>query len=239
MKKLLIVVSILILPILVFGMEYHDSSVNLTINVDNYMVFTRDNLKDNNDLKELEITEEQMMDIMNKNSIYFDIIPDDLSHEILIIVPEEKGLFNNLSNAPDSFLDEVGEKLAKAVGLDKSVVYKNKYTFLIREYRDNQKGYNIINYYTVVNGRGYNFQLQKQDEITDTERNVLKKMIDSVDIKILDEYKDESKETMKAITSDGKKSFDWQKVIRKTIIGAIVGGLTGLLMGFINKKIKH
>ena len=238
MKKL-IIISILILPILVFGMEYHDSSVNLTINVDNYMVFTRDNLKDNNDLKELEITEEQMMDIMNKNSIYFDIIPDDLSHEILIIVPEEKGVFNNLSNAPDSFLDEVGEKLAKAVGLDKSVVYKNKYTFLIREYRDNQKGYNIINYYTVVNGRGYNFQLQKQDEITDTERNVLKKMIDSVDIKILDEYKDESKETMKAITSDGKKSFDWQKVIRKTIIGAIVGGLTGLLMGFINKKIKH
>lgn len=236
--KRLIMILIIIFPIFVFGMEYQDSSINLTINVDNYLVFTRNNIKDNANLKEFGITEEYMQDNMSKNSIYFDIVPDDFSHEILIIIPEEKDMINNLSNVPESFLNELGEKLAKEVGLDKSEVYKNKYTYLVREYSDNIKGYNIINYCTIVNGRGYNFQLQKKDEITQEEKDTLKKIIDSADIKILDEYKDESEDVMKAMTGD-KKGFDWKKVITRTIIGGVIGGIGGLILGFINKKIKH
>ena len=238
MKKLMML-TILLLPIFVFGMEYHDSSINLTMNVDNYMVFTRENLKNNTDLDKLKITEEQMMEIMNKNSIYFDIIPEDLSHEILVVIISEKNmLFNNLANASDSFLNELGNELAKRVGLDKSDIYKNEYAYIIRDYYDSKSGYNIINYYTVVNAKGYNFQLQKKERITDDEKNNFKKMIDSVDIEVLDEYKNESEEVKKALNNDNKSGFDWKNILIKSLIGALIGGLGGFLLNFINKKIK-
>jgi len=236
MKKL-IIIFILLFPIFVFGVEYHDSNINLTIDVDNHMVFTRNNLKDNPNLEVLEATEEQMKNIMDQGSIYFDIIPKDLSYEILVIVPEEKILVNNLSNVPTSFINELGDELAKRVGIDKSEVYKNKYVYVVRDYYDSKSGYNIINYYTVVNAKGYNFQLQKGERITEEERNTFKKIIDSINIEILDEYKDEREEVKKAIESDGKNGLDWQNILIKGLIGGAVGGLIGLF-GFINKKRK-
>ena len=236
MKKILLLV-IMIFPIFVFGMEYSDSSVNLTVNVDNYMVFTRDNLKDNLGLDELGLTEEEMLDIMNKNELYFDIIPNDLSHEILVIVPNEKTLLNNLSNAPEKFLNEVGDELASSVGLDKSIVYKNKYVYLVRDYYDKNSGYNIINYYTVVNAQGYNFQLQKKGDILDEERNTLKRIVDSAEIKILDKYKDESVEVKEAISN--KSGINWKNVLIKAAVGGICGAIGGVIISLINKKRKQ
>jgi len=237
MKKIVIFMMILLFPVFTLATEYEVSDINIKIDVkSNYIVFTRDNLNNNPDLVKLNIPKEYMDELMKNNKIYYDIIKNDVSYEILVIVPDNKLKWNNLINANDELLNDIKDEFAKQTGAKVSSIYKTKYNFIVVDYYDENSKYYIVNYYTVVNARGYNFQLQKKTEITEEERLDLKEIVDSVEIDVLDEFKNETEEIQKGIDNYGKKNIDYKKYIYGAIIGASAGLISYIVGAFINKK---
>ena len=173
---------------------------------------------------------------MKKNNIYADILDSNVTYEILVVVPETKLGFNNLSNATDSMLEDLKKELVKKTGAPVSSIYKSDNNYIVIDYYDDNTKYYIVNYYTVVNAKGYNFQLQKKTEITDEERGELKKIVDNSKIKILDEYKKEEKETQKQIDNYGKKGINYKNIILGAIIGAVVGLISYVINLVVKKK---
>lgn len=238
MKKLLIFLLITLFPVIILAKDYKVNEMNITLSVnDDFIVLTRDNLDNNDDLSKLNISKEAMVELMNSNNIYYDIIKKDLSYEILVIVPNRGLSFNNLNNASDTILNDLKNELVKQTGAKVSRVYKTNHNYVVVDYYDSNSNYYIVNYYTVVNAKGYNFQLQKKSLITDQEKNELKQIVDSVKIDVLDEYKDESKENQDKIDNYGKNSgFDYMQIVYGALIGAAAGLISYIIILLIRKK---
>ncbi len=226
MKRIMVFWLVLLFPILTFAKEYNISDIDITINVDDsYIVLTRDNLDNNPNLEKLNITKEYMFNIMEKNNIYFDIIKSDSSYEVLGIVPKSTPLFSDLSKASDDELSNLKETIKKETGDNMPIIYKNDYAFVVVNYSD-KIGYNNINYYTVINNRGYNIQLQKKTKITEDDEEELRDIIDGVKFKIVDENKDEE-----------KRPFDYKIIVYGVIIGLMAGIITYVIGSkIIDKK---
>lgn len=218
---------------MIFAKEYEVEDINIKLDIkDDFIVLTRDNLENNEDLNNLNITKDTMQTMMTINNIYLDIIKKDISYEILVVVPKTVLGFNNLSNANDELLNSLKDELVKKTGAEISSVYKSNHNYILVDYFDDKTGYYIVNYYTVVNANGYNFQLQKKSVITESDKQELKEIVDSVSIKVLDEYKNEKTDTV------GKnKKFDYKTIIYGAIIGA-VAGLISYIIGTVIKKKK-
>ena len=230
MKKIFVFLSILLFPLFIFAKEYEVADINLKVDIpDSFMAFTRNNLDNNADLEKLSITKDYLKEVMDKSNIYLDIIKNDISYEILVVVPGTKLAFNNLSNATDTMLESLKEEIVKKTDAKIANVYKAKHNYILVDYYDEKTGYYIVNYYTVVNASGYNFQLQKKSIITEEEKNELKEIVDSVEIKVLDEYKDDE-------VKDTKKGFDFKNIIYGAIIGAASGLLYYVITIIIKKK---
>jgi hypothetical protein len=166
-----------------------------------------------------------MLNIMEKNNIYFDIIKSDSSYEVLGIVPKSTPLFSDLSKASDDELSNLKETIKKETGDNMPIIYKNDYAFVVVNYSD-KIGYNNINYYTVINNRGYNIQLQKKTKITEDDEEELRDIIDGVKFKIVDENKDEE-----------KRPFDYKIIVYGVIIGLMAGIITYVIGSkIIDKK---
>ena len=237
MKKVLLLLMILIIPIFTFAAEYQIDDINLKLNIDDdVIVFTRDNLDNNEDLAGLSLTKEQMLQILKNGNIYLDLVEKNLSWEFLVIVPDNSLSVNNLANLPDKLVRETGESLkTKFNAKDFKIYTTDKLKFVAVNYYDEKTKYYITNYYTVVNGHGYNFQMQKREEITDDEESFIKRIVDSADIEIMKGYEKESDEVQKQI--DGyNHPFNWKAIITDGIIGGVVGGVAALVALIVKKK---
>ena len=230
MKKIIVLLAIIIFPYFVFAKEIKVDDINLELDLnEDYIVLTRDNLEGNEDLSRLNIPEDYMKQTMKDNNIYLDIIKNDISYEILVVVPDITLTYYNLANATSSMLDELRNELVRKTGAEISSVYKGVHDFIMVDYYDKNTKYYIVNYYTVVNAKGYNIQLQKKSEITDEEKDELKEIVNSVSIKVIDNYKNE-----KSSNIENNNSFS----IKNIIIGAIVGAAVGLISYFVSINTK-
>ena len=186
MKKLMAFIAIFVFPFLVFAKEVEIKDINIKFNLnDDYIVLLRDNLDDNSDLKKLGISENYMKNVMQLKNIYADILSKNVTYEILVVVPDVTLTFYNLSDATDSMLDDLKDELIKKTGAEVASVYKGSHNYIVVDYFDENTDYYIVNYYTVVNAKGYNIQLQKKIAITDEEKEELKNIIDSIEIDII------------------------------------------------------
>lgn len=228
MKKILVIIAIFVFPFLVFAKEIEVKDINIKLNVnDNYIVLMRNNLDNNSDLKKLGISEDYMKDTMEKNNIYADILAKDISYEILIVVPNVTLAFNDLKDATDAMMNSLKDELVKKTGAEVSSIYKGKHNYVVVDYYDKNTDYYIVNYYTIVNAKGYNIQLQKKTEIDTTEKEELKKVVDTINI---DTVKSDNK------TNSNKSSFNVKNIIMGAIIGAVVGLISYIIGIFIKKK---
>lgn len=226
MKKILLFLCLFILPVIVNAKGYELDDINVRLEIgDDYYVFTRNNLEGNKELESLNVTKEYLGNLFLDNHIYMDILKKDLSSEMFLAMKDVKEI-NNLSNYEGKFIDKLGKELAKNVKASGFKVYNNQYKYILLEYPD--KGYNIINYYTVINQKGYTFIFQKQGDISSSEKEEFKKVVDSATFKILDEFKKEPKKKT--------SSFNYVKVLISSLAGAVIGGISGLIIYLNNKK---
>ena len=227
MRKIILCLLVVLLPVFVFAKEYklEDIDINkLNVNDEEYIVLTRDNLDNNSDLETLNITKDKYKEELIKDNIYFDIIKRDISYEIIVVVPDTITEFNNLKDIDNTKLENIKKEITNKVGTDKVSTYKNKYDYLVFEYVYKDTGIYIINYYTVINSRGYNIQLQKKTSITEEERNSLKKIVDSIDYKVVEE-----------VIYEDKPKFNYMNLV----YGAILGLMAGVITYYIGMTIKR
>ena len=231
MKKLMVFLFITLFPIFIFAKELEITDLNMNLNVnDNDIILSIDNLENNKDLEKLGISKETMENIMINNNIYLDIIKADASYEILVIVPQTNVSIVNLTKKDDAFIENLRKEVVEETGAEISSIYKNNYKFIMVDYYDKDTGYYAVNYYTVVNSKGYNFQLQKKSKITDSDKNDLKEIVDSVKFKVIEEKKEEIKEE--------KEEFNYMNLVYGAILGLMAGVIT-YYMGITIKRLKQ
>ena len=231
MKKLMGFLFITLFPIFIFAKELEITDLNMNLNVnDNDIILSIDKLENNKDLEKLGISKETMENIMIKNNIYLDIIKADASYEILVIVPQTNVSIGNLTKKDDVFIENLRQEVVGETGAEISSIYKNNYKFIMVDYYDKDTGYYAVNYYTVVNSKGYNFQLQKRSKITDSDKFDLKEIVDSVKFKVIEEKKEEIKEE--------KKEFNYMNLVYGAILGLMAGVIT-YYIGITIKRLKQ
>lgn len=223
LKKILL--FSLLLPLTVFAQSYDIKEVNTHITFpDDWYVFTKENIKDNQVLKEINITEDYMNDFFKSNSAYIDAMPQNFTLEF-VLRTKEVDKMNNLSNYTDEEVKEVATEFGKIVNSNNNDIYKTKYKYVESYYYDSTNKMYLASYYTVVNRLGYTFSVQKSEDFTNEEKLQIKEIINSISYDILPEYQDEEK------ISKGS-----QRILTYTIIGAIAGGFTAFIL---NKKKKN
>lgn len=214
MKRIMVFWLVLLLPILVIAKDYSSTDINMKFSVnDDYIVLSRDNLNNNEYLDKLNTTKDYIEDIMIENDIYFIITKIDTPFEIIVVVPEKEVSFINLSMASSAELDAIKKTIIKETGDKVPTVYKNDYSFIVADYNDGE--YYNMNYYTVINSRGYNIQLQKKDQITKDDENNLKEIVDTIKIKEVNNN-----------SNSNKKTFNYTTIIYAVILGIMAGVMT-------------
>lgn len=226
MKKIgyvFLLFMVMLFPVLVKAETYAvpETDVSITIDESQWYVFTRGNIKDNKELADLGISYDYMNNLFTSNNIYLDAALFDENEEknnlelFIRVVPltEEVG---NLHVYSESQIKEFGDGLLNSgkFNMTEYKIYGNKYKYIEFEYTD--LGYNIYQFYTVINGKGYNFTTQKVNPITEEDKTLIKGMIDTVTFKIDEHYE-------KAIGVDEAGSSIKESAIRGGIIGAIAG----------------
>ena len=192
MKKIVFsLLVLLVMPLMVSAVSVDVPSADMSLNIpDEWYVFTRENIENNPDLDELDLTYEFMNELMNENDMYVDAFDDEEEFIVSVVDVEDVG---NLNDYFDSEIEDLAVEIQSIAGADSYELYENDYKFIYLEYMD--AGYYIINYYTIIADRAYTFTIQKETEFTSAEKDSYKTIIDSVNF---DNYVgvDNSKETL-------------------------------------------
>ena len=172
MKKVLLVLVLLILPVIVNATSYKAEDLTIDIS-DDWMVFTRDNLENNENLAKLGVSEATLKAQMNTYGMYVDAIStfDSVNYvEMFIFVKDTKEETMNLHKYKDADALKVGEELYSNYKSTRLDLYKTKrLTYIVCEYTDKVNGNTLylIDYYTVINGKGYTIKVQSPGSFDD------------------------------------------------------------------------
>lgn len=218
----------LFLPVTTYAQTYRmsDTDMTITVNDDEWYVFTRDNIKDNPELAELGVSYEDMHSILYDNEAYMDAIlfyEDGGYIEFFVRKrPLDTGLVN-LSNYKDSEVATFAKEIAKNQNTDNYGVYENTYKFAKLEYFDTTYNYHVCEYITVVNKDNYTLTFQSETEFTEWEYEEIKRIVDSIQFDV---------------DTSLKEKTDSISLIPRVIGGGVAGGIAGLIIGLKNKKKK-
>ncbi len=264
MKKIsyaILLFLLMLFPLFVEAKTYQPSGTDLSISIDDYTwyVFTRDNIRNNPELKEIGLTYEEMNTNMKSNDLYLDAILFDENDnnetlELLIKLVDLDDEAGNLHTYSDKEINEIGKEMVKTFkamefDIDDFKVYKNKYKFL--EFEWQYDGYNFYYFFTTINGQGYGFTVQKINAITHSDKITIKNIIDSISFDI-DEYyetpfgsenESSSNESEQSLKSDNDSSSDKDKhffnfdneIIFNNIIDRVIIFIVLLLLIVIKK----
>lgn len=225
--KILVAIVLVIIVSPVMAKEYTISNTDIKIDMDDsvWYVFTRDNIKDNKQLKEFGITEEYMNSTMEKGDIYLDSIKFKENNAILELFVMKKPVekVKNMSKYSDKELTSVAKELATKEKTNDYKIHKTDYKYIYTKYNDSGK--EIIDYYTVINGYGYTIKLQTDTKFTTAEETELKNIVEKVSFNVDKSLKEPSK--------------GLSPILQDALIGAAVGGFAGAIVALINKKKKN
>ena len=233
MRKFLLFILTLFLfiPINVYADSYKLKDLEISIEDSSFDVFTRDNIKDNERLTEIGITYDYLNNFMIKNDVYLDAVKFNENNDDtieLFVVAKMVSNVSNMHTYSDNEIKELGEEVKKKVKADSyKIINVGKYKYIYLNYYDSTEKYYIDEYYTVMDGYGYTIMAQKRNKFTNDEMKDVKKVVDTTKYKEIARY-------------EKKKS---SSIGSRTLIGAIVGAVIGLIGGTIkvikNKKTKE
>ena len=240
MKKIiyiLFLITLIVFPKIIKAETYTISGTDVTITFSdpNWYVFTRDNLIGNEQLTSLGITYEYMNEIMKEGNIYLDAAlfhetdPNE-NIELFIRAIPLTDTVGNLHAYSEEEINSFGDSLLNSgkFNMTSYKIYGNKYKYIEFEYTD--LGYHVYQLYTVINGKGYNFSIQKINAITDSEKTLMKEIIDTIEFDINEFYE-------QPIGSESENTLK-NDLIKGAVIGGVVGGLIGIVSSFFKKKKK-
>ena len=215
MKKIIKLLTLLfiIMPIVGYAKTYEvDSTISIDFDNDWY-VFTRNNYKGNLELTELGLTEEQMLQIFEKNHIYVDAInKKDVDYKFyreFFVRRVEVLSYKDMKDYSEADLKEFGDAFVSQLPTDEYEVYKNAdNTYLKIHFVDQLEGKTLYmdEYVTVYNGFAYSFGLQTTDKVmTVSDEEFVKNTVDKLT------YNDGNKKQENPIEETKKETDDEKK----------------------------
>ncbi|MBR1717933.1 MAG: hypothetical protein IJ715_01525, partial [Bacilli bacterium] len=216
-------------PLTIYAKDFKIEDISIDLD-DSWYVFTKDNIKNNQDLKLLGVSEEYMNDVFDGTDYYLDAIKfnNDEIVELFIIIKDTSSLYDS-SDFTDEQIEELRSSYEKQISNSKTTIFTTDSTKYIKSiYKD--QDLNIVDYYAVINKKGYTFKIQKNEEFSEEELNELDKMIENIIVS--DKDNNVNEDDIQPLI-DNKKGGN--SVLTGTIIGAIIGGIIGLI-GYIIKK---
>ena len=138
---------------------------------------------------------------------------------------------DNLSNCSDKEVMELAKTMAEQQSADVYDIYKNDYKFTYLNYED--MGYNIIEYFTVMNGDCYTITVQKIADYTSSDKRNIKNMIDNISFDVDIPLKETS------AVEDNEESGFANEIVTSVINGGIIGGIIGiasLIIAIVHKR---
>lgn len=243
MKRIISILSVILVvclafPLTTYAKTYTMSDTDISISVDDssWYVFTRDNLQNNSELKELGIESNVMRDILENNMAYMDafVFYEDGDYiELLIRKTKIENSFTNLSNYSYEEVLELAELLGERQNTKNYSVYENQYKFVKLEYFDSTYDYYICEFLTMVNKDNYTLTFQSPSAFTNSERDEIQNIVDSVKFDI-----DSSMEELIPTASEAQSVPSvFEQAVETGITGAISGGLLAI-MALLFRKIK-
>lgn len=196
MKRFLLLVfaCVLVLPISVFGAPYEIKDQNVTIELDdNWVVFTRENISGNTKLAEMNISEDYMKNLLESNDAYMDAIYQEKALELFLRIKDAD--VDSIANYNEKQLNAVKDNFIKEAKASEGSVIKNDYNYIYTKYLSGD--YRILSYYTVVNGKGYTFTIQKLSDLTEEDKNIGDQIVSNIKFKVNEESKKSSDSKLK------------------------------------------
>lgn len=231
-KNLIVMLFMFMFPLYVDAEAFSLNEIDLSISFnDKDVVFTRDNLNGNSNLKGLKLKEEEINNMFYDNYVYIDAFINDNNLEfVLQVFDDPDSPINNLSNYDDVFVKNSMDIYHFESELEDVSVYKNNYKYVYGTQKSEQ--YNMIFYYTIVNRKSYIFCVRKDEDITAREKEEFKEIVDTVTFDIKPEYKDEIEDETDLEQNQSKKYFN------SAVLGGIIGIISYLIIWLLLKKCK-
>lgn len=167
---------LLVMPLVAYAQNVDIKSANLDLELpDSWYVFTRDNLNNNPDLEELELTEEDIMDYFLEYDLYANAFDDNYDFYIYMSTTQDIG---NLDDYYNFEVDDLATELMNMYGADSYEIYDNDYKFVRMDYVSDE--YYILDYYTIIDDKSYIFSIQKLTEITNDDKVMMNDIVDAI-----------------------------------------------------------
>ncbi len=178
LKKFMFVFFVsLFMPLVVQAVSVDVPSADISLDMPDYWyVFTRDNIEGNAELEELGLTIDFMNELFLENDIYIDGFDENMEMLLYVVSVDDVG---NLPDYYDFEIEDFGEELQGIVGASDYEIVNNDYKYVSVAYED--QGYEIVEYYTIIDNLGYTFSFQKEGaDFSNTEQETISNIIDSV-----------------------------------------------------------
>lgn len=229
---LTLICTLMLLPIAAWAETYNLDGTDLTIELDEsrWYVFTRDNLENNPDLADLEISESAMYDHLCSIDAYMDAIWVNSKGRFVelfilkISLSEDDPV--NMSHYSDKELEEAAEEIADEHEALEYSIYENDYKFLKIDSFDEDADYYIYQFITVVNQEAYTLTFQSETPFSNSQREECDRIVDSIYFDV-----DTSMKEPRA------KSSGWSNVLEHGMVGLIVG-IASVIIGAATSKKK-
>ena len=178
LKKFMFVFFVsLFMPLVGQAVSVDVPSADMSLDMPDYWyVFTRDNIEGNAELEELGLTIDFMNELFLENDIYIDGFDENMEMLLYVVSVDDVG---NLPDYYDFEIEDFGEELQGIVGASDYEIVNNDYKYVSVAYED--QGYEIVEYYTIIDNLGYTFSFQKEGaDFSNTEQETISNIIDSV-----------------------------------------------------------
>lgn len=178
LKKFMFVFFVsLFMPLVGQAVSVDVPSADMSLDMPDYWyVFTRDNIEGNAELDELGLTIDFMNELFLENDIYIDGFDENMEMLLYVVSVDDVG---NLPDYYDFEIEDFGEELQGIVGASDYEIVNNDYKYVSVAYED--QGYEIVEYYTIIDNLGYTFSFQKEGaDFSNTEQETISNIIDSV-----------------------------------------------------------
>lgn len=209
------------------GKTYTISGTDIFVDIDDsiWYVFTRDNIENNPELDELGITTAYMQELFEENWLYLDATVFLDEGDYIELFVRKKSILTKFANLSECDSEEV-EEFAERLQMDYRV-YDSGYTFILVDYTDTvslEHAMYLCEFYTVVNKESYILTFQSPTPFSEDEYEHIYSIVDSVRFTLKD--------------TDEGDSDSGSTILKSTVIGAAVGGISGLIGTAITKKKK-
>lgn len=233
---LVILAFCLACPLTVYAKTYTMNNTDISINVDDssWYVFTRDNIANNSELKELGITSDYMRGFFEDNMAYMDALllyEDGNFLELLVRKNNLEDSVVNLSNYSDEDVLYFAEEIASQKNIEKYSVYQTKYKFVEFEFFDTNVDYYISEFLTIVNKDMYTITFQATNPLTQKEHEEIKRIIDSISFDV-----DTSLKEPIELTNTSTTPSVLDEAVETFFVSIISGGLLAIFAMLVNKR---